>query len=133
MNAHVFSLGATGDDLDRAVDAFLLKTPKPTSTEIVPFLQVYGAERTEAAQRLIERGVAASAVAGALSWIDTAGKLSGSQIKGALTLTAAAFAAYHGYRRNTSILWGMIWFACGTVFPVFTSAIMVAQGFAEEK
>lgn len=122
------------DQLDTEIEGFLLRVPKPSSTEVSTFLQLYtGEKRNEAARRLIAHGVPTSAISNALSWLDTAGKLTSSQIKGGLTIAAAAANAYHGYRRNNSIVWGVVWFACGTIFPIFTSAIALAQGFAKEK
>lgn len=127
-------LGESGDQLDREIDGLLLRSPNPTSTDVTSFLQLYAGEgRTAAARRLIERGVSAQSVSNALSWLDTQGKLSSSTIKGVATMASAAFSAYHGYRRNQSIVWGIVWFALGSVFPIFTPVIALAQGYAQKK
>lgn len=46
---------------------------------------------------------------------------------------SAGASAYHGYRRNDSLVWGVVWGLLGGVFPVITPAIALAQGFAEPK
>jgi len=47
-------------------------------------------------------------------------------------LTAAtAVSAYHGYRRNRSIGWALVWGAMGFLFPVMTPTIALAQGFGQ--
>lgn len=46
---------------------------------------------------------------------------------------ASGFAsAYHGAKRHHgSVGWGLVWGLMGTVFPVVTPAIAMAQGFAK--
>lgn len=39
--------------------------------------------------------------------------------------------AYHGYKRNDSVGWGIIWGLLGGAFPIFTIPISFAQGFGE--
>jgi len=41
--------------------------------------------------------------------------------------------AFHGYRRNHSIIWAAIWGLLGSVAPVLTPVVAVAQGFGKEK
>lgn len=52
-------------------------------------------------------------------------------VYGVLTTASMALSAYHGYKRNNSIGWALWWGFAGTVFPVFTPVIAVAQGYAE--
>lgn len=39
--------------------------------------------------------------------------------------------AYHGYKRNDSIGWAIVWALCGSAVPIITIPIAFAQGFAE--
>jgi hypothetical protein len=118
-------------------DAFLLQHAKPSSTDVANFLKAFapGGERTVAAQQLIARGVPSNTVAAALNWLDAAGKIRShkSTILGALALVSAAASGYHGYRRNQSIGWAMIWFLAGSILPVFTPLIAVAQGYGKPR
>lgn len=50
-----------------------------------------------------------------------------------LSTASMAAGAYHGYRRNQSIGWALWWAFMGGLFPVFTPAIAVAQGFGDPK
>lgn len=49
---------------------------------------------------------------------------------GVITASMAA-SAYHGYKRNDSIGWGLAWGALGTLIPILTPAVAVAQGFGK--
>jgi hypothetical protein len=51
------------------------------------------------------------------------------------TLATASFVAstYHGYKRNNSLGWALWWGLMGSVFPIVTPTIAVAQGFAVRK
>ncbi len=52
-----------------------------------------------------------------------------STVWGIAGTAASAALAYHGYKRNNSIIWGLAWaIAGGLVWPVGL-AIAVAQGF----
>lgn len=44
-----------------------------------------------------------------------------------------AGAAYHGYRRNKSILWAIGWVVAAKFSPLITTGIAVAQGFGARK
>jgi hypothetical protein len=116
-----------------AIDGFLLQSPNPGSTEVANFLKLYGSnDRTAVAQALIARGVSAGAISSALGFLNTTGK-STSTIWGILSVASAAASGYHGYKRNTSIPWGIGWFLLGGIFPVITPVIAVAQGFGQPK
>jgi len=52
---------------------------------------------------------------------------------GVLSTASMAACAFHGYRRNDSVLWGVGWGALGALFPVITPAIAVAEGFGVRK
>ncbi len=50
-----------------------------------------------------------------------------------LSAASAGASAYHGYKRNDSVGWAVVWGLLGGAFPVITPAIALAQGFAEPK
>lgn len=75
--------------------------------------------------------VPVSGFQGALS-----GVLGGSTARtlwGALSLASSAASTYHGYKRNQSIGWALVWGLLGGLFPVVTPTIAVAQGFGARK
>jgi hypothetical protein len=55
------------------------------------------------------------------------------KIWGVLATISMAASAYHGYKRNDSIGWAIGWAICGSLFPVITPVIAVAQGFGKPK
>ena len=51
-----------------------------------------------------------------------------------LVTASGAASLYHGYKRNNGSLgWGLGWFVLGSLFPVITPTIAVAQGFGKRK
>lgn len=52
---------------------------------------------------------------------------------GLISTASMAASAYHGYKRNDSLGWALVWAFCGALFPVITPVIAVAQGFGEPK
>lgn len=52
---------------------------------------------------------------------------------GWLNMVGAGLATYHGYKRNQSIAWALVWGAFGAFAPIITNAIGVAQGFSKPK
>ncbi len=51
----------------------------------------------------------------------------------AVTATAGAAASvYHGYKRNNSIGWALWWGLMGSMFPVVTVPVAIAQGFGKK-
>lgn len=50
-----------------------------------------------------------------------------------VSLASAALCTYHGYKRNQSIGWALVWGFLGTIFPIVTPAIAVAQGFGKRR
>ena len=51
----------------------------------------------------------------------------------ALSTASMALSAYHGYKRNDSVGWALVWGLLGGTFPVITPVIALAQGFGQEK
>ncbi len=131
MSVMLLGLGAS-----EPIDAFFTMYPSPSSSAVADFLKSYQAdERASMAQTLIARGVSATTVASALRWLETTDKVRGNwpTIMGVLSVASAGASAYHGYRRNASIGWALWWFLMGSVFPVVTPVIAVAQGFGKAK
>lgn len=54
-------------------------------------------------------------------------------IWGILGTASMAASAYHGYKRNQSIGWALVWGFFGAVAPVITPVIGIAQGFGKRK
>ena len=46
---------------------------------------------------------------------------------------AIAASAYHGYKRNDSIGWALVWGAMGALLPLVTVPVAFAQGFGQPK
>lgn len=51
----------------------------------------------------------------------------------ALGTVSMAASAYHGYKRNQSVGWALVWGFFGAIAPVITPTIAVAQGFGKRK
>lgn len=127
-------LGFSDANLDAEIDGFLLKSPNPDSTSVVNFLLMYGKDQRETVGRaLIAKGVSASSVSNAMTWLDRADHWNPTTFWGALTLASGAASAYHGYKRNNSIGWAVAWFLMGSIFPIITPTIALAQGFGKRK
>jgi hypothetical protein len=45
----------------------------------------------------------------------------------------AAIGAYHGYKRNGSVGWAIVWGVLGAISPIITSAVAFAQGIDKRK
>lgn len=63
--------------------------------------------------------------------IEKLGEMSTREKIARTALTAAA--AYHGYRRNGSVLWAVLWVIGANIAPVIAGAVAVAQGFGQSK
>lgn len=50
-----------------------------------------------------------------------------------LTLGGSAAGAYHGYKRNNSIGWALVWSFMGGLLPVITLSVAAAQGFGKRE
>ena len=53
------------------------------------------------------------------------------QVGTALSVAGAGLGAYHGYKRNASIPWAIVWAAAGAIFPIVTIPVAIAQGFSQ--
>jgi len=52
---------------------------------------------------------------------------------GVLSTASMAASAYHGYKRNESVGWALVWGLFGAMFPIITPAIALAEGFGKPK
>lgn len=124
----LFGLNTPAPESARAlVEGLLAKNPQPSQRDLVAFLKLLsGDERDIAVRMLVELGVSPVAVAAARTEIGAAQR---SQWKTYATLAAAGAAGFHGYRRNSSLFWGVSWFVLGSLFPIVTNVVALAQGF----
>lgn len=122
-------------DLAADVDGLLLRAPSPSAIELAGFLRLYaeGEPRNAAARALIAKGVSPANIADALSAVRISSSIKWGRVWGVLALASSAAGAYHGYRRNQSIGWALWWSIAGGIFPVFTPALALAQGFGKRK
>ena len=63
---------------------------------------------------------------------DGAGSVLGTAA-GVASLAGTALGAYHGYKRNDSIGWGIAWGLLGGAFPIIVIPVALAQGFGTRK
>jgi hypothetical protein len=61
------------------------------------------------------------------------GTTAGTVIWGLLSTASAVASTYHGYKRNQSVGWAIVWGLLGGMFPVITPTIAVAQGFGKKR
>jgi len=121
----------TADDISGFLANYPAGTPPPAS-DVAGFLKMYtGDDRQTAAQELVTAGVDPATVTMAMSFLSSASVFN-SKIWIALATISAIASGYHGVRRhNGSVLYGLLWFTLGGIFPVITPTIAIAQGFGE--
>jgi hypothetical protein len=49
------------------------------------------------------------------------------------SMAGLAIGGYHGYKRTGSLGWTALWAVAGSIFPLFTGVVALAQGFAKPK
>lgn len=52
---------------------------------------------------------------------------------GALGLAGSVAGVYHGYRRNQSVGWALVWGIMGAIVPFVTVPLSLAQGFGQRR
>lgn len=52
---------------------------------------------------------------------------------GFVGLIGATTGAYHGFKRNDSVGWAIVWALLGSIVPVVTIPVSLAQGFGKRK
>lgn len=57
----------------------------------------------------------------------------GAAIWGVASVAGTALGAYHGYKRNNSVGWGIWWALMGGMFPVVTVPVALAQGLGKRR
>lgn len=114
-----------------AVDGFLAKNPSPNAEDVADlFKLIPDRSWSEVSRSLVANGVSPVVVRNGLDTVTADRK---AWIKSGLVLVSATASAFHGARRNDSIVWGAWWFLMGLAFPIFTPIIGVAQGFGKRK
>jgi hypothetical protein len=130
--------GVSDADLDKMAVAMAASNSAGTLTGSLVGEAMKGlttGERTTLGVKLMALGVPPAMVAtgkmlGSIK--SPAGKKS-MMVWGVLGTISMAASAYHGYKRNDSIGWALWWGFMGSLFPVITPVIGVAQGFAKPK
>ena len=69
---------------------------------------------------------------GAVSNYVEVGDLGGG-VSSVLPLVGSLAATYHGYKRNGSVKWAVIWGVLGGFAPLIVNTIAIAQGFGKKK
>lgn len=64
---------------------------------------------------------------------DTGQKLVGLLYSPSARLGGSLVAAYHGYKRNQSVGWALVWATLGGIAPPLTTVIALAQGYGQRK
>jgi hypothetical protein len=54
-------------------------------------------------------------------------------VYGLAATASMAASVYHGYKRNDSLGWAIWWGLMGSLFPVFSVGVALAQGFGQPK
>lgn len=49
---------------------------------------------------------------------------------GTIATASSLVSLYHGYKRNNSLGWGLLWCLFGATFPLITPTVALAQGYA---
>lgn len=135
MIPNLFGLGdPTKDEIALAADSLLKLGVNLTPSVIRDyFLLLPDKAWKDAGLALLDRGVNPQIVAAGLQLAQAKVRIPWSTVGGALTVASAALSAYHGYRRNQSIGWGLWWFIMGTLFPIVVPVLAVSQGFGQPK
>lgn len=129
--------GTSRSDLE-AIAERLTSSFFPTSLDDVTSAMsiLEPADQRILAEILLAKGANPSTVRLALENVAPAsnGVSAGVSLAFALLSTASmGVSAYHGYKRNQSIGWALVWGFFGGVFPVIVPVIAVAQGFGKRK
>lgn len=52
---------------------------------------------------------------------------------GLVSTASMLLCVWHGYKRNDSVGWALVWGFFGALFPIVTPVIALAQGFGERR
>jgi len=102
-----------------------------------------GDDRLAVARAAIAAGGNAESINRSLEWANTSSPPTSGTTRTAafkiptwwiaISTVSMAASAYHGYKRNRSIGWALLWGLTGATFPVITPTIALAQGFGKRK
>lgn len=133
-------LGAspTDDQLSEIADGLIVAAPagQPREADIAAAMRMLDrASAQRLGQILVAEGISAQVVNSALQRAFAGEPWSKTRLWGWATVAtlSAAASGFHGYRRNRSVGWGLWWFVMGSLFPVVTPTIALAQGFGKPK
>lgn len=74
-----------------------------------------------------------ASLAGVTDLFGLRGTSIGSSVWSVVAVASSAASAYHGYKRNDSVKWAILWGLLGGIAPIITPAVAVAQGFGKRK
>ena len=109
------------------------------SSDIAAAMQPFAVEdRQKIAAAYLAAGGAPAKLTGAQEILDrSVGTIRGTRPYALawtiLSTASMAASAFHGYRRNDSLGWALWWAFMGGLFPIFTPAVALAQGFGKRK
>ena len=131
----VMGLGSLGDDAEiaTAAQAFVAQHGLSPSIDLVKgFLSQYDKpDQQVAGNAFIDLGVPAAIVDPALGGGPPVPANTWKYVIAAVSTISGGTAAYHGYKRNQSVGWAVLWFICGAALPVVTQAVAIAQGYGK--
>jgi hypothetical protein len=129
-----FGLGVADEVLTDMAES--LYEEDATETQIADSMVTLSTkDRQTLGAKLIAYGVDPTRVRQALAmvgerlpfWLDPEKRKVGITVWGVLGTISMAASAYHGYARNKSIGWALWWGLMGSLFPVITPTIALAQ------
>jgi hypothetical protein len=130
----LFGLGdPTPNELQLAAEALVRSGAVTVQSARAYFLVLPEKSWGDAGLALINKGVASTVVYEGMRLAKEQRKFPWKTVAGVATIASAALSAAHGYRRNQSVGWGLWWFVMGTVFPIVTPTIAVAQGYGKKR
>jgi len=132
-------LSAAPDEVALVVDQFIRS--HPTNAGALAVARLFSMrprmEWDELANELQRRGVSSNSIERGERMATDVREITDSpwfKLHGALRIISAGACAFHGVKRNSgSVGWGIWWFVLGSLFPVITPVVAVAQGYAKTK
>lgn len=150
---NLMGLGAIPDDQARAIaETFAAESrslawsgfsPQPLAEKFARVLQPYDVEsrnkilsaflKLDGYAPLVTHVNAALATSSGASRIDWQSPRvrTGATIWSAVSLASSVASVYHGYKRNQSVGWAIVWGIMGALFPIITPVVAVAQGYGK--
>jgi hypothetical protein len=134
MIPNLFGLGdPTTAELQATAAALVRSGPISALSAKAYYLVLPKKSWGDAGLALINASVAPAVAYEGMRLAREATKFPWKTVAGVATIASAAASGFHGYRRNKSLGWALWWFTMGTIAPVVTPMIGLAQGFGKRK